>query len=47
MRVAHVLAGVMEDLGTDPGRQKQFIATARVVLEQMGWNSTAEKLPQD
>lgn len=47
MRVAHVLAEVMEDLGTDPGRQQQFIETARVVLEQMGWKSTAEKLPLD
>lgn len=47
MRVAHVLAEVMEGLGTDPGRQKQFIATARVVLEQMGWKSIAEKLPED
>lgn len=47
MRVAHVLAEVIENLGADPGRQKQFIATTRVVLEQMGWEATAERLPQD
>lgn len=47
MRVAQVLAEVLEELGGDPGRQKQFIMTARVILEQMGWESIAEKLPQD
>ncbi|MFD9571460.1 hypothetical protein ACFWBI_16590 [Streptomyces sp. NPDC059982] len=47
MQAAPVLAEVMEQLAADPGRHKQFIATFRVVLEQMGWDAAAEKLPPE
>lgn len=45
MRMAHVIAGVIGRLGEEPGREKQFTATARIVLEQMGWEDLAEEVP--
>jgi hypothetical protein len=47
VRVAQVITEVVERLGEEPGREKQFVATARVLLEEMGWEDLAEALPQD
>ncbi|MFB6788703.1 hypothetical protein ACFCWT_18770 [Streptomyces olivaceus] len=44
--VAEVLAEVVEELSDDEGRHKQFVATARWVLREMGWEKAAERLPQ-
>ncbi len=44
--VAQVLAEVVEELGNDEGRHKQFMATARWVLREMGWEKAAGRLPQ-
>ncbi|RFC70991.1 hypothetical protein [Streptomyces sp. AcE210] len=46
LAVAQVLAEVVEQLGDDEGRHKQFVATARWVLREMGWEKAAERLPQ-
>ncbi|MFB8416912.1 hypothetical protein ACFC63_15545 [Streptomyces albidoflavus] len=43
--IAQVLAEVIEDLGGDEERRQQFLATARWVLREMGWEKAAGKLP--
>ncbi|MFF8565065.1 hypothetical protein ACF06N_08885 [Streptomyces albidoflavus] len=43
--IAQVLAEVVEDLGGDEERRQQFVATARWVLREMGWEEAAGKLP--
>ncbi|KIX79896.1 hypothetical protein SF12_01430 [Streptomyces sp. MBRL 601] len=43
--IAQVLAEVVEDLGSDEERRQQFVATARWVLREMGWEKAAGKLP--
>ncbi len=44
MRAAVVLAQVMERLESDPARHQQFLATTRVVLQQMNWEDLADEL---
>lgn len=46
VHIAHVLAEVIEHLDAEPGRQKQFVETTRIVLQQMGWESIVAKLPE-
>ncbi|MFC5801168.1 hypothetical protein [Streptomyces formicae] len=46
LSVAQVLAEVVEQLGDDTDRHKQFVATARWVLREMGWDATAERLSE-
>ncbi len=44
MRAAVVLAKVMERLENDPALHQQFVATTRVVLQQMNWEDLADDL---
>ncbi|MER7651496.1 MULTISPECIES: hypothetical protein [Streptomyces] len=44
MRTAYVLAQVVERLEDDPARHKLFVATARLLMEEMGWPDLAEGL---
>jgi hypothetical protein len=44
MRIAHVLAGCVERLEDDPARHKLFVATARLLMKEMGWPDLADGL---
>ncbi|AWT47727.1 hypothetical protein HXP45_09365 [Streptomyces actuosus] len=45
MRVAYVLARCVERLEDDPARHKLFVATARLLMKEMGWPDLADGLP--
>jgi len=47
LRVASILEDIIVQLEREPGTQKRFVLTARAILQEMGWQTIAEKLPTD